>query len=80
MGRKIFIPITDELLYEHPERITEPLTPYLTGQSCYHWLSVELNPEDNPVQTIVEYRHETRFPRSRELRIPAWLPLQSAGT
>ena len=49
MGKQVFIPLTDDILYEHPEFINGPLRPYATGMPCYHWLSVELNPrEDMP--------------------------------
>lgn len=46
MTRRIFIPLTDEILYDHPELITGPVVPYVPGAPCYHWLSVELNPEE----------------------------------
>jgi len=41
------VPITDELLYEHPERISGPLLPYHVDRRCHHWLAVELNPDDD---------------------------------
>lgn len=28
MGAKVFVPLTDEILYEHPELIAGPLQPY----------------------------------------------------
>ncbi len=43
----VFVPITDELLYEHPERISGPLLPYHVDRRCHHWLAVELNPDDD---------------------------------
>ena len=46
MGKKVFIPLTDEILYDHPELIDGPLLPYAAGRPCYHWLAVELNPMD----------------------------------
>ncbi len=39
---KVFVPVTDELLYEHPERITAPLRPYQVSEPCYHWLAIEV--------------------------------------
>ena len=49
MGRKVFIPLTDDILYDHPDLIKGPVLPYAAGRPCYHWLSVELNPvEDVP--------------------------------
>lgn len=50
MGKKVFVPLTDEILYDHPELINGPVLPYTAGQACYHWLSVELNPEEGPVR------------------------------
>jgi len=47
MTRRVFIPLTDEILYDHPELISGPVVPYVPGTPCYHWLSVELNPEDS---------------------------------
>ena len=43
---QVFVPVTDELLYEHPENIDSPLIPYTANIACYHWLDVEINPED----------------------------------
>ena len=39
MGQKIFVPLTDEMLYDHPELITAPLRPFDVGQPCFHWLA-----------------------------------------
>lgn len=47
MGKAVFVPLTDEILYEHPELINGPVLPYTAGQPCYHWLSIELNPVDD---------------------------------
>jgi len=47
MSRYVFVPLSDELLYDHPERITGPIVPYHPDAPCYHWLSVEINPEDD---------------------------------
>ncbi len=51
MGRKVFVPLTDEILYDHPELINGPVLPYTAGQACHHWLSVELNPEEGPAKS-----------------------------
>ena len=42
-----FVPITDEMIYEHPEMIEGPLVPYSAGMECHEWLSIELNPEED---------------------------------
>lgn len=46
MGQKVFIPVTDELIFDRPELISAPLRPYSENLACYHWLDVRLNPED----------------------------------
>ena len=44
MNQKVFIPITDEMLYEYPELITAPLRPYQIDDPCYHWMGIEIEP------------------------------------
>jgi len=39
MSAKVFVPITDEILYDHPELITAPLRPFTVDQPCFHWLT-----------------------------------------
>ena len=39
MRQKVFVPLTDEMLYDHPELITAPLRPFDTGQPCFHELA-----------------------------------------
>ncbi|MEM7195574.1 MAG: hypothetical protein AAF402_11525 [Pseudomonadota bacterium] len=43
-ANKVFIPITDEMLYKYPELITSPLRPYQIDDPCFHWLGVEIEP------------------------------------
>ena len=31
MGRKVFVPLSDEMVYEHPEWIMGPVVPYTPG-------------------------------------------------
>ena len=54
MGHKVFIPVTDELIFDRPELISAPLRPYCENLACYHWLDVRLNPEEDvlPVNNI----------------------------
>lgn len=53
MGRRVFVPLTDEILYDHPELIDGRVLPYAAGRPCYHWLSVELNPkQDVPCRAL----------------------------
>ena len=39
MSQKVFIPITDEVLYDHPELITSPLLPYHVDNPCFRWMA-----------------------------------------
>lgn len=43
---QVFVAITDELLYENPESIDNPLVPYTSNMMCHHWLDIEINPDD----------------------------------
>lgn len=46
MSQQVFIAVTDDMLFNHPEQIEGPLVPYYTGMDCHHWLSIEINPEE----------------------------------
>ncbi|WP_172597695.1 hypothetical protein [Sulfuriflexus mobilis] len=35
---KLFIPITDELIFDHPELICEPLVPFSLDYECHRYL------------------------------------------
>lgn len=39
---RIFVPLTDQLLYEKPEEIQGPVIPFSPKYECLHWLDVEL--------------------------------------
>jgi hypothetical protein len=47
MGYKVFIPVSDELVFDRPELISAPLQPYSENMACYHWMDIRLNPEDD---------------------------------
>lgn len=47
MGQKVFIPVTDELLFDRPELISAPLRPYSSDMACYHWMDIRINPDDD---------------------------------
>lgn len=36
---KQFVPISDELIFDHPELICGPLVPFSHDYDCYHWLN-----------------------------------------
>lgn len=52
---KLFVAITDELLYEHPENIDTPLVPYASDMQCHHWLDVEINPDESDSLNINQF-------------------------
>ena len=44
MAQQLFVPLTDDLMYDTPEMITSGLRPYRVDTPCYHWqVSVESN-------------------------------------
>jgi len=45
MSQKLFIPVTDEILYEYPELITAPLRPYQIDNPCFHWMATSKSDE-----------------------------------
>jgi len=47
MNQQVFVPVTDELIYNNPEQIEGPLVPYYAGMECQNWLSVEINPDED---------------------------------
>ena len=47
MNQQIFVPVTDDMIYNHPERIEGPLIPYYVGMECENWLSIEINPDES---------------------------------
>ena len=57
---QVFVPVSDELIFDNPELIEGPLVPYSSGMACHGWLSIELNPEDDvPVASLA---HRTANP------------------
>ena len=50
MRKYVFVPLTDELLYEHPELITGPILPYDPKWASHHWPDVQINPEDEELE------------------------------
>lgn len=46
MSHHVFVPVTDDLIYNHPEQIEGPLVPYTVGMECHEWLSIEINPDE----------------------------------
>ncbi len=55
MNHQYFVPVTDDLIYNHPEKIEGPLVPYSAGMECHDWLSIEINPDESesvPVSSV----------------------------
>ena len=58
MGKMVFVPLTDEILYEHPELIRNRLIPYQVGVPSYHWLkeaNVEIEYPDGRRESVAEH-------------------------
>ena len=58
----VFVPVTDELIFDTPELIEGPLVPYSSGMACHGWLSIELNPDDDVVGEFVKERAAAKKP------------------
>ncbi len=65
MGHKVFIPVTDELLFDRPELISAPLQPYQSDMACYHWMDVRLNPEDD--EKVAETMNRMKIKKSKKV-------------
>lgn len=48
--QQVFVPVTDDIIYNHPEQIEGPLVPYFAGMECQNWLSIEINPDESEEQ------------------------------
>lgn len=53
MSHQVFVPVTDELIYEHPEQIEGPLVPYSAGMECHNWLTIEINPDEGDKESAL---------------------------
>jgi len=54
MPKQVFIPLTDDLLFDSPDLICGPIVAYAPGMVCGEWLEVELNPQNDPHAIEVE--------------------------
>ena len=69
MNHQVFVPVTDELIYNHPEQIEGPLIPYSAGMECSDWLAIEINPEE-PIDLGALKRSEKKsFRENSKLRL-----------
>ena len=53
MNNQYFIPVSDDIIYNHPEKIEGPLVPYTAGMECHEWLSIEINPDESSKRSAV---------------------------
>jgi len=61
MSTKVFVPITDEILYDRPELITAPLRPFTVDQPCFHWLAdIEIIDDHNQTPARLPQPHAAR--------------------
>lgn len=58
MNHQVFVPVTDDIIYNHPEQIEGPLVPYFAGMECQNWLSIEINPDESEEIVISERSSE----------------------
>jgi hypothetical protein len=71
MNHKVFIPVTDEMLYERPDLITAPLRPYQIDNPCFHWMATIESPEasgDDPKVNMRFDHHMHHELQGRELQ------------
>ncbi|MEM7360763.1 MAG: hypothetical protein AAF431_16855 [Pseudomonadota bacterium] len=62
MSTQVFVPITDDIIYNHPEQIEGPLVPYFAGMECHNWLTIEINPDETePVATTEAVKSGVRL-------------------
>ena len=70
MNQQYFVPVSDDIIYNHPEKIEGPLVPYVTGMECHEWLSIEINPdESNDVSTANKTRNKPQNKSSANIRL-----------
>ena len=58
MGQKVFVPLTDAILYEHPEFYAHGLIPFSNELPCFHWLKeaeVEIEYSDGSRHAITHH-------------------------
>ena len=60
MNNQVFVPVTDDMVYNHPELIEGPLVPYDVGMECQNWLSIEINPDETEPLCSAPMRGESK--------------------
>ncbi len=46
MSKQIFVPLSDDLVFDRPDLINGPVVAYSPGMICSQWLNVEINPDE----------------------------------
>ncbi len=69
MNQQIFVPVTDELIYNHPEEIKGPLIPYFSGMKCQNWLSIEINPDESDKTVNSRLKSVKKAKKSADLKL-----------
>ena len=69
MTHQVFVPVTDELIYNHPEQIEGPLIPYAAGMECQDWLAIEINPDESVDHAVNLEQNKRTFRPSAKLRL-----------
>lgn len=65
MNQQYFVPVNDDIIYNHPEQIEGPLVPYIAGMECHEWLSIEINPDESSDFSLVMSRPKKSSPNLR---------------
>ncbi|QKQ27186.1 hypothetical protein [Candidatus Reidiella endopervernicosa] len=43
-----FVPVTDEIVFDHPEDVADRLVPFSLDYPCHHWLEASNGEEQEP--------------------------------
>ena len=74
MGRTVFVPLTDDLLYDHPERILGPVIPF-NQQACRAAVESATSGSTTPgLDTKTKLETGGAYPVSHSKRDKASLP------
>ena len=65
MNHQYFVPVSDDIIYNHPEQIEGPLVPYIAGMECQKWLSIEINPDESMDASRLISRRNKSTPKLR---------------
>ena len=78
MGKTVFIPLTDDLLYEHPERILGPVIPFSQHARRPSDQSAAFSSLTLSLDTKTKFESDSAIPANRSKREKA--SLSQVGT